>query len=454
MYLIKSIQKHYCALSAVIGAGLMFCAVHFYSLYTDKKSPLPRDIFKADGLNTDVPPEVLSFKYRTGRTYQTISRVKEAAYLNKRLLNKTGIVTRSDIKVIKAHDDGSAALEGTYMSMENSIPASNEIAPFCYPQEANGKDISRNETVLTFGASSSSSFERNGRGEYTISNECFMPAVRGIPMFPETPLSPGDTWKSKGYEAEDFRRAFGIDKPFMLPFEAKYEYLGAADGDGGQKLNVIDVKYYLYYEGQLPENKDAAVLPMALIKGYCREMIYWNNALGEIDHYTEDFNIEIKTFNNEHYVLAGSAECSTQVSDMDDLESVKGTIADMGLENVTVKRSAQGLTISMERIQFKADSTVLQDSEKAKLRKIAEIISPYNNDLLVTGHCALFGDMSGQAELSEGRAKSVANYLAEIGARDREHIFTQGKGGSEAIAPNNTAEGRALNRRVEITLMD
>ncbi|MBP5575809.1 MAG: OmpA family protein, partial [Treponema sp.] len=96
----------------------------------------------------------------------------------------------------------------------------------------------------------------------------------------------------------------------------------------------------------------------------------------------------------------------------------------------------------------------LMDSEKAKLKKIGELLKKYSNDLLITGHCAERGTASARQKLSEERAEAVASYLIGLGVRDEYHIFTQGKGSKEPVASNKTEEGRAKNRRVEITIMD
>ena len=56
--------------------------------------------------------------------------------------------------------------------------------------------------------------------------------------------------------------------------------------------------------------------------------------------------------------------------------------------------------------------------------------------------------------LSEKRAQTVADYFISLGVKDRHQIYTQGFGDTLPIAPNTTEEGRAKNRRVEITIMD
>ncbi len=126
----------------------------------------------------------------------------------------------------------------------------------------------------------------------------------------------------------------------------------------------------------------------------------------------------------------------------------------MKLDNISVKKGDKGLTISLDNIQFEADSNVLMESEKLKLRKIADILKQYSNDLLITGHCAERGTAKARQKLSEQRAESVADFLKMMGVRDEYHIFTKGQGSREPVASNATEEGRAKNRRVEITIMD
>ena len=74
----------------------------------------------------------------------------------------------------------------------------------------------------------------------------------------------------------------------------------------------------------------------------------------------------------------------------DNLASVEKSIKDSGIENVSVKSSDKGLVISLENIKFKADSSLLLDSEKQKLDMIGKILQKFpNNDILVTGNPAL-----------------------------------------------------------------
>ena len=130
-------------------------------------------------------------------------------------------------------------------------------------------------------------------------------------------------------------------------------------------------------------------------------------------------------------------------------------IKELGLENVTVKPDEKGLTIAIENIQFEPDSAILLESEKIKIQQIAKILENWpDNDILVTGHTALAGTEKMRKILSEERASTVAEYLIGLNVRDRFYVFTQGFGAERLVATNRTEEGKARNRRVEITIMD
>jgi len=115
----------------------------------------------------------------------------------------------------------------------------------------------------------------------------------------------------------------------------------------------------------------------------------------------------------------------------------------------------QGVTIRISNIQFLANSSDLPDSEKAKLRDIAGILSSIpDKRILVAGHTALAGTRSERQRTSLERAQAVASYLVTLGARKAGEITVRGYGSDRPIAVNNTPEGMAMNRRVEITILD
>ena len=72
---------------------------------------------------------------------------------------------------------------------------------------------------------------------------------------------------------------------------------------------------------------------------------------------------------------------------------------------------------------------------------------------LVVGHTADVGTEESQILLSRERAKTIVNELVVRGVQSKQFIY-QGNGGRNPVAPNTSPEGRAQNRRVEITILD
>jgi outer membrane protein OmpA-like peptidoglycan-associated protein len=75
-----------------------------------------------------------------------------------------------------------------------------------------------------------------------------------------------------------------------------------------------------------------------------------------------------------------------------------------------------------------------------------------NLKIQITGHTDSIGKPADNLVLSTGRAKAVINYLLFKGVRP-DRLTSQGFGNTKPVADNKTEEGRALNRRTELTVV-
>ncbi|PRC93000.1 outer membrane protein OmpA [Solimicrobium silvestre] len=102
---------------------------------------------------------------------------------------------------------------------------------------------------------------------------------------------------------------------------------------------------------------------------------------------------------------------------------------------------------------FDFDKSVLKPEGKAKLTELAANLKNVNLEAIVTtGHTDSVGKAEYNQKLSVRRAEAVKAYLVSSGvAADR--IYTSGKGATQPVADNKTADGRAKNRRVEIEVV-
>jgi outer membrane protein OmpA-like peptidoglycan-associated protein len=137
------------------------------------------------------------------------------------------------------------------------------------------------------------------------------------------------------------------------------------------------------------------------------------------------------------------------------VQEITGEIERLGLEDTSVRVVDEGVAISLENIQFQADTAIMLPGESGKLDKIAEILLRYGDrDILVGGHTALAGTEAGRMSLSQARAAVVADYLIEKKVRTADRVVVRGYGAEKPVADNRTEEGMRRNRRVEITILE
>ena len=134
-------------------------------------------------------------------------------------------------------------------------------------------------------------------------------------------------------------------------------------------------------------------------------------------------------------------------------KTVKRYMYENKVPDITVKDSLAGILFSVD-LKFVPDSPELLPDEAPRIRKIAEMLKEIIQDnsftILVEGHTADLGKPLGQMNLSIQRTETVMRAL--IGEGVPESLFTyKGYGATRPVATNATEEGRAQNRRVDIT---
>jgi outer membrane protein OmpA-like peptidoglycan-associated protein len=121
---------------------------------------------------------------------------------------------------------------------------------------------------------------------------------------------------------------------------------------------------------------------------------------------------------------------------------------------VSVTRIGENITLNMPgNVTFALDSADLNPAFFDVLNSVAKVLDKYEKTVIeVAGHTDSTGSEEYNQRLSERRAASVARFLESQGVMSQ-RIITVGMGESRPIADNSTADGRAANRRVELTLV-
>lgn len=125
------------------------------------------------------------------------------------------------------------------------------------------------------------------------------------------------------------------------------------------------------------------------------------------------------------------------------------------LESVAeTERVGDGIIVTMkDKILFDFNSSQLKSASKASLQKMAEVFKKYEKtEMTVAGHTDNVGSASYNLQLSDRRARAVTDYLVSLGV-DRGRMRVMGFGFERPVASNDSEDGRAQNRRVEIHIV-
>ncbi|MFN4185313.1 MAG: OmpA family protein [Hyphomonas sp.] len=113
-----------------------------------------------------------------------------------------------------------------------------------------------------------------------------------------------------------------------------------------------------------------------------------------------------------------------------------------------------GVTLILRDLQFASGSAVLTSGAQGRLAPLASFLAKQPEARIqIAGHTDSQGAEAYNQDLSARRAASVGAYLTSTGVNTG-RINTIGHGESTPLSSNDTAAGRAINRRVEVTILD
>ena len=124
------------------------------------------------------------------------------------------------------------------------------------------------------------------------------------------------------------------------------------------------------------------------------------------------------------------------------------------LRDLEAKKTDRGMVITLGDVLFDTNRAELKSGGMRNVQKLADFFKQYpQRRLVIEGFTDSTGSKSRNLELSDRRANSVRLALLDMGI-GTERITARGYGESYPAAGNDTAAGRQLNRRVEITVSD
>lgn len=413
----------------------------------------------------------------TGKWYQ-VERSNWSQYRNGKYIGLTHRETRTTLTALAA-PNGSTRFSG-----------------FCYVLEETKRDLQNSARSLDETIPVMFSIARDGRMSMTGTDNGF-PRLRNFPLLPAIPVRPGDRWEGESFRIIDPRNS---GKNTIIPIQVGYEYIGE-ERYRGIPVHRIKAKYATRINKYRKNSSDDQSLEEAngthdidiLISRETGAMVLMLDLLEETFKYSDGSSVRfrgstalfgevpvpvdrtaiVKTL--EPYGISGIARAVPR--------EVPGTTArpDSGIRQepaddkkpekkpaltkpdsmkpqkeapFVLEETEQGVRLSLRDIRFIADSVEILPDEAWRLDAIAETLRTVpGGRFLVEGHTADVGNPAGQKKLSVERAERIIHELAQRGLGEDQFMFA-GYGGTRPVAENRTEEGRAQNRRVEITILE
>jgi outer membrane protein OmpA-like peptidoglycan-associated protein len=319
-------------------------------------------------------------------------------------------------------------------------------------------------------------FRIGSDGNLTIIDDKGFPSLRGFPSYPAGAVCPGAKWTSKGSRAVD---PLNQGRPIIVPLVAEYEYRGVEFYKG---INVHDIPVHRiharyasrYQAGRVPAGDGFETLqgvhtvdillrvsdglPL-LIRDNLDETFTWSGGdTLRFRGFTLTFGQGIVPLDREASITALTGTLNIKPpGDRGGPGAAKPglTVPVPGEDgSLDITPVPEGIRLTLRDLRFVPDSADLLPGEKTRLDAIAQALRDFpDRTFLVEGHTAAIGRPQSEMKLSVERARSIVTELTTRGIPAERFIY-KGSGGTKPAGDNSGEEGRRLNRRVEITILE
>lgn len=313
------------------------------------------------------------------------------------------------------------------------------------------QDTKRSNQIVASGIHDAilSAFKIDSEGYFQMITDNGFPSFRAFPVIPAEELSIGDIW-----EAESERSVDPLEKgiPTKMKILVQYEYTNDIVFHGID-VYVVKAKWATRYDSFKKIFDEEGDKDLLSASGMHEATIYVDkqtlNALLIQDKVDEIFNYS----DGKKIAFKGNIAIFTEYPQSVNKEEILEKI-DSQKDNIVTEKTKSGLKLTIPDLNFKPDSSELLETETERLDKIASLLKLVpDSEFLVEGHTARTGIEEGEMELSIKRSYTIINELIKRGINP-DSFICKGWGGTKPIADNDTPEGRAKNRRVEITILE
>ena len=288
-------------------------------------------------------------------------------------------------------------------------------------------------------------------GAYTIEGDGPYPTLRGIPVVPMAEISVGDQWTGVGTRLVEPMH----DGTFTrLKILARYRYAGEVT-QGGRTARVITATYAVRYRSGEDPAGDVRLTSVSGTHEVSIQLSVPSGALSFMrDQVDETYAFaDGTTVRLQGFILTWFSS-TTPLNRAETADTIARKLEESATKDVVIEQKKEGVSVSLNNIHFVAEQAAFLPEELPRLESIAGALKLIaGRSFRVIGYTAAVGTRESQNDLSVRRARAVVDFLTSRGISARRFLY-EGRGGTEPVAPSDTEENRAKNRRVEIFILE
>lgn len=297
-----------------------------------------------------------------------------------------------------------------------------------------------------------SDFIIHTNGKFEVPSRYFMPNVRHIPTFLDKEVKLTESWSSEAIEIIKVNNAPNI----TMALSSDYLFANIETNSKGDRNAII--QYHIMTDKDLLQAGLSRQGYPQRIYGFNYGTFLWdmekNIPISQSERYQILFGYGKElSYSSLQYKMniISVYKIYDSISKEEEDKERKKLEDDLG-DNITVDSVPEGLVLRLGEILFDTDSYNLKSESKKTIENIIKAIKENypDREIIVQGHTDNTGSENYNKTLSEKRAKTVADYILPNLNHDK--LSYSGFADKEPIAPNDTAEGRRKNRRVDIII--
>jgi len=163
-------------------------------------------------------------------------------------------------------------------------------------------------------------------------------------------------------------------------------------------------------------------------------------------------NKQAKLTNLEHQNQTVTAELSQRRQKEETLAKAKSLFNPS--DGQVMLNASNDVVLRLSGLSFDVGKAYIKDTHIPLLEKVRQAVSMFpNSKIVVEGHTDATGNAATNMLLSQKRAFAIMQYLRQVASISADRIQSIGYGSDKPVASNQTTDGRAQNRRIEVVIM-